>query len=157
MSPIFTIPYTPVQIPAREGSPSKIVYSPILKTFLFNKGRPSFSFESIVDSGADFCVFPAELGELTGLEVRSGEVVPTKDVSGRELLYFHKVKVGIVVKEEMFRFSSYVGFSYKMNTGLLGRKGFFDIFDEIHFNQKTKMFRLKGGHIKTEPADFIDE
>ncbi len=159
MNDIVTIPYTTIQIPPKGSFPAKTLYSPILKTFLFHKNEdPLFSFESIVDSGADFCVFPAEFGEIIGLNIQEGDRLPSFGVGGKETLYFHKVKVGIIIKNEMWRFECDAGFSTKLNAkgiGLLGRIGFFDLFKEVSFNQKTKMFRLKSNGVKPEKADFL--
>lgn len=108
--------------------------------------QTNFSFFSLVDSGADFCVFPAKYGELIGLDVKSGQLVSSFGVGGRETLYFFNIKVEVLVKKDPLRFSCSAGFSYKMNPtgrGLLGRKGFFDLFSEVAFNQEKKLFRLK--------------
>ena len=106
-----------------------------------------FSFRFLVDSGADFCVFPATFGELIEIDVKKGREIISFGVGGKETLYFHQVKVGIIVRSEVWRFQCLAGFSYKMNpkgTGLLGRNGFFDLFEEVSFNQNKQMFRLKG-------------
>lgn len=73
--------------------------------------------------------------------------MPTFGVGGKDTIFFHKIKVGIVVREAIWNFECDAGFSKKMNikgVGLLGRNGFFDLFKEISFNQGAKMFRLKG-------------
>ena len=123
------IPYFPIHIPHRGDIPSKTIYSPILDTYLFYKGKQTnFSFQSVVDSGADFCVFPAKFGELIGIPVKKGVEIPTFGVGGRETLYFHAIEIGIVIKEQIWKFQCDAGFSFKMNmkgVGLLGRKGFF--------------------------------
>ena len=70
----ITVPYQKIQIPAQGTSPAKIIHSPILKTSLFYKNQQRlFYFDSILDSGADFCVFPAELGKIIGLDVYVGK------------------------------------------------------------------------------------
>lgn len=73
--------------------------------------------------------------------------MPSFGVGGKDNLFFHRIKVGIIVEEEVWEFECRAGFSRKMNAkgvGLLGREGFFDLFQEICFNQKAKMFRLTG-------------
>ena len=142
------ISYFPIHIPKRDGTPSKTIYSPILDTYLFYKNKQiHFSFQSVVDSGADFCVFPAKFGELIGISIKEGTQIPTFGVGGKETLYFHTVEIGIVIKEQIWKFHCDAGFSFKMNMkgiGLLGRKGFFDLFQEVAFNQDKKMLKLKG-------------
>ena len=143
----ITVPYQKIQIPAQGISPAKTIQSPILKTSLFYKNQERlFYFDSIVDSGADFCVFPSALGKIIGLDVYEGKYVPSFGVGGKEILYFHKVTVEVTIKDEPWKFECYAGFSTKMNTkgiGFLGRDGFFDLFQEVAFKQSVKMFRLK--------------
>lgn len=143
----ITVPYQKIQIPPRLDFPAKTIYAPILKTSLFHKNKERlFYFDSIVDSGADFCVFPANVGKAIGLDVSEGKNILTFGVGGKEMLYFHKVTVEVIIKDESWTFESYVGFSTKMNAkgiGFLGRDGFFNLFQEVTFNQRVKMFRLK--------------
>ena len=142
------IPYSPVSIPAQGENVSKTLYAPILDTRLFYQNKETqFSFRSLVDSGADFCVFPAKFGELIGIFIKEGKEVPTFGVGGREILYFHAIEVGIIINKQSWKFQCDAGFSFKMNTkgiGLLGRKGFFDLFAEVAFNQNKRMLRLQG-------------
>ena len=142
----ITVPYRKVQIPAQGDAPAKIIHVPVLKTTLFYKNKLLFDFDSVVDSGADFCVFPAKVGTAIGLDVYEGENIITNGIGGKETLYFHKVKVEVVIKDAPWVFECRAGFSTKLNTkgiGLLGRDGFFDLFQEVSFSQKVKMFRLK--------------
>lgn len=84
MSHIFNIPYKKISIPARGDFPAQVKYSPIVSTVLENKGkRLDFSFDSIIDSGADYCVFPSQFGELIGLDVELGKRLPTHGVGGQ--------------------------------------------------------------------------
>ena len=142
----ITVPYQKIQIPPRFDSPAKTIHAPILKTSLLYKNNERFYFDSIIDSGADFCVFPADLGKAAGLDVYEGKNVLTFGVGGKETLYFHKVTVEVIIKDEPWKFECRAGFSTKMNAkgiGFLGRDGFFDLFQEVTFNQSVKMFRLK--------------
>ena len=142
----ITVPYQKIQKPAQGDTPAKTIYVPILKTSLFYKNKERFDFDCIVDSGADFCVFPANLGELTGLDVFGGKHIMTFGIGGKEILYFHNVKVEVIIKNEPWIFECRAGFSTKLNAkgiGFLGRDGFFDLFQEVAFSQKVKMFRLK--------------
>lgn len=149
------LPYTKIIIPEGAG-PQKIIYAPILDTYLFNKSKQTnFSFRSLVDSGADFCVFPAKYGAMIGLDIKKGRPIVTSGIGGNEILYFHKIAVGIIVRKELWKFECEAGFSFKMSakgTGLLWRRGFFDLFQEVSFNQQKSMFRLRG----EGPRNFIE-
>ena len=143
----IVIPYQRVPISAQGDIPAKTVYAPILKTTLFYKNKERlFCFDSIVDSGADFCVFPENVGKLIGLDIHKGTNVITHGIGSQETLYFHNVKVEVTINDEPWTFECRAGFSTKLNAkgiGFLGRDGFFDLFQEVAFNQKVKMFRLK--------------
>ena len=134
----ITVPYQKIQILAQGDTLAKTIYAPILKTTLYHKNNERlFLIDSIIDSGADFCVFPANTGKVIGLDVYEGENVITNGIGGKETLYFHKVKVEVNIKDESWIFECRVGFSTKLNAkgvGFLERDGFFDFFQEVAFN-----------------------
>lgn len=110
------IPYTKLPIPAGKNSPEKIIYCPLLETKLYNEQHEThFTFASVVDSGADFCVFPAKYGSIIGLDIKKGQNVVTTGVGGQEVLYFHKIKIEVYIKNEIWKATVEAGFSYKMN------------------------------------------
>ena len=48
---------------------------------------------------------------------------------------------------EFFHFKCFAGFSRRMNqrgVGLLGRKGFFNLFSKVTFNEEKRDLRLSG-------------
>ncbi len=143
----ITVPYQKIQIPPQGDAPAKIIHAPILKVSLFHKNKDRlFYIDSIVDSGADFCVFPVDAGKAIGLDIREGKSISTFGIGGKETLYFHKVIVEVIINDQSWKFECRVGFSSKLNAkgiGFLGRDGFFDLFKEVSFNQQVKMFRLK--------------
>jgi hypothetical protein len=147
----FTIPYKKIHIPSRGDFPAQVKYSPIVATVLENKtNRLDFSFDSIIDSGADYCVFPSQIGELIGLNVGIGKRLPTYGVGGQETLYFHHIKVTLIIGKEAWEFPCFAGFSRKMNhkgVGLLGRQGFFNLFKRIEFleNKRKLILAAEGG------------
>ena len=63
------------------------------------------------------------------------------------MLYLHDIRVGIKIRNDIWYFHCRAGFSKRMNkkgTGFLGRNGFFDLFEEITFNENKRMLRIKG-------------
>lgn len=48
------------------------ILRPVIPIEILYKSR-SVPYEVLVDSGADFCIFDAEIGELVGIDVASGE------------------------------------------------------------------------------------
>lgn len=85
--------------------------------------------DALIDSGADVSIFPADLGEVLGIDVRSGErgfSGGMSDIDSSEM-FLHR----ITLKIGNFYCPTIVGFSYastRRNYGILGQKGFFDLF-----------------------------
>lgn len=85
-------------------------------------------YEVLVDSGADQCIFDAQLAEILGIDVESGTVYKVSGVTGdHRLCYSHKleIKVGgwpFTITANFMRDIPTVGY------GIVGQKGFFDIF-----------------------------
>ena len=92
----------------------------------FETPAGNFNYFVLIDSGADYCMFHAKIGEELGLDIQSGKSITFYGTSGEpQKAYFHKVtfKVGGI------EHTCEVGFSYEMEKlpyGLLGQDGFFD-------------------------------
>lgn len=82
----------------------------------------------LVDSGADICIFWGEIGELLGIDVRSGQEHQFGGIGSQkpQIGYWHKV--GITVGHTTI--NADVVFSYDLSDGLaiVGQKGFFERF-----------------------------
>lgn len=103
-------------------------------------------FPSVVDSGADYCTFPAVFGARLGINIQSGIKMATVGLGGGDDLYFHNIKVLVVIENQAWSFDCFAGFSRSMDNlglGLLGRHGFFELFEEVIFEQKNRVFKLK--------------
>ena len=95
----------------------------------------------LVDSGAEFCYFHGEIGEKLGLNVKSGEILESRGITGQEFkIYLHKIKFKI----GGWDYEAKVGFSYELGVpfGILGRDGFFNLF-KICFHHSKKEIELK--------------
>ena len=85
-------------------------------------------YEVLVDSGADVCIFDAQIGELLGISMLDGEPRKVSGITGvAETQYIHDVTIIVG------------GWSYKIRAGFLpniaslgygvvGQRGFFDNF-----------------------------
>lgn len=79
----------------------------------------------------------------------------TRGVGGSEKVYFHDITIGVVFGKSFYEFTSEVTFSKNLDFGLLGRKGFFDLFDEISFRQDARKCRFRGeGSRLLKKSDF---
>lgn len=90
--------------------------------------KTTLGYEVLVDSGADICVFHADIGRAIGLVVEKGERFVLGGVTGSERIgYLHKV----TVKVRGTSYQTKVGFTDSMRDGafgMVGQKGFFDRF-----------------------------
>lgn len=92
-------------------------------------GAQESQYAALIDSGADFCIFDAQIGEYLGIEIRDGirEIFGgIQERSGAEA-FLHEV----ILIVGGWKYKTMIGFSYdiaKHGFGILGQKGFFDIF-----------------------------
>lgn len=98
----------------------KYVFRPIIPVVLSCKDK-SIGYEVLLDSGADFCIFHAEIGEYLGISIRDGEKESFGGVVGKQAVaYIHKVDLNIGGNSY---FSVPIGFSYEVAShgyGILG-------------------------------------
>lgn len=112
---------------------------PVQVTF----GSKSVNYDALIDSGADFCIFDGEIGEILGLDIRMGKLQRFGGIqdTGPSEAFLHEV----VLKIGGWPYKTVVGFSKdisRMGYGILGQKGFFDIFT-VKFDLQTEDIELK--------------
>lgn len=100
-------------------------------------------YAALIDSGADFCIFHAGIGEYLGLNVKSGVEIGFGGIQnvGTAKAYLHKVSLEI----GGIQFKADIGFSYDISNrgyGIFGQKGFFDRFI-IKFDLKKEEIEIK--------------
>ena len=101
---------------------------PVIPIKIKNKSR-SVNYEVLVDSGADLCIFDAEIGELVGIGTESKRQGIVGGIAGQTAEYYLnqiEIEVGGWSYEIEAGFLPRVadGFNY----GVVGQQGFFDIF-----------------------------
>lgn len=85
-------------------------------------------YKVLIDSGADFCIFDAQIGEILGINIRSGQKQEVWGITGVSESYYVQpatIKVG------GWFFKIKAGFLpgiAKLGYGIVGQKGFFDLF-----------------------------
>ena len=108
-------------------------------------GKKSIRHEALIDSGADFNIFNAEIGELLGISVLSGKKMEFSGITGGPFeVYFHD----LILEVGGWQYKIAAGFSYKISPygfGVLGQRGFFNLF-------RVK-FMFSKGIIKIVPDD----
>jgi hypothetical protein len=129
MSPRFNFSYCRFPASSSEAFPRRVsVLRPVIPIILINKQdhQKKVSYLSLIDSGADLCIFNADIGEIIGLDIHAGK---------REILYgiaLHPITAychDILISLGGYEFDCYAGFSEELSHlsyGILGQTGFFD-------------------------------
>lgn len=120
----------------------KRILKPIIPIKILNNDA-ILQYAALIDSGADFCIFDAGLGEYLGLNITSGMEIQFGGIQslGGAKAYIHKVTLEI----GGHGFKTEVGFSYdisKNGYGILGQKGFFDLFS-VKFDLQKEDIEIK--------------
>lgn len=145
--PDLVIPYTEFPVPPTEPFPTltKRDYPILLVSLSYQKRSTSFTFPAVIDSGADNCVLPAIIGRHLGIQIEAGPKLLTSGVAGSGLAYFHNVRVSFEIQSKPYHFDCFAGFMTdldQMGVGLLGRHGFFDLFETVAFNNSHRLIEL---------------
>ncbi len=119
-----------------------LVPRPVIEVFLGRDGQ-FVPCDAIIDSGADVCIFPADIGEQLGIDVRSGEqgFSTNLQTGALEETFLHR----ITLKIGEFYYHTIVSFSYapqRINYAVLGQLGFFDLFI-IQFDLVKEQIELR--------------
>jgi len=87
-------PYKKFLLPTRDSFFGSALLKPMLPIELVHAGR-SLRYQALVDSGADFCIFHAELGDYLGLDVHAGRPVRFGGIQerGGATAYLHAVRL----------------------------------------------------------------
>jgi|SRR3989344_5977979 len=115
----------------------------------FETPTGGFGYFVLIDSGADYCIFHAKLGEHLGINIKEGKQLTFYGTSGvSQIAYFHQISFKIGGNLH----TCDVGFSYDMEKlayGLLGQYGFFDRWT-VKFEYHKENVELKeiGTHHK---------
>lgn len=120
--------YVKVPLPVKSDFFESSILKPIILSEISN-GNSRTKYAALIDSGADFCIFDAEIGEQIGLDVRSGKLERFGGIQVAEAseAFMHTV----VLTVGGWDYKTTIGFSYGISRkgyGILGQKGFFDMF-----------------------------
>lgn len=135
------ISYDYIPIPHILNNKLIAIYSPIVSIRLsaHHKMYP-YSIRCLLDSGADFNLLPADIGESLGLSIKRGNKIEHIGIGNVGIIaYSHPVKLFI----NAYSFKTEVHFSYDHRIPLLGRYGFFKYFKKIIFNEKSLKLDLE--------------
>jgi hypothetical protein len=121
----------------------RAVYYPWVPVRVRRDGHTTPRMLLLLDSGADFCVLKSEIGVTLGItDIRAGEPCQLRGL-GRAPVnsWFHDVEVEFEGRVFASRFA--LTSEPLPIPGLLGRKGFFDQFKSVSFNENSRFVTLK--------------
>lgn len=139
MSVRFKLDYRKFPAQRTEPFPRRTSVSrPVVPIALIN-GSQRIRNLALIDSGADYCIFHAEIGEQIGLDIESGKRLSFFGTGGQEQsAFFHDVKLEVGGHE----ISCFAGFSRELESlpyGILGQIGFFNKFKITFDYEKGKI------------------
>lgn len=135
------IPYTLLNIQTNETIGQ--IFRPMITIRLsIGHGSITPAFDALADSGSDRNLLPARWGEI--LEINFKKIAPRtiRGIGGVHIkVYPAKINIWIVGE----KYSTEADFSYEQKDPILGRKGFFDLFESVTFKEKERftVIRLK--------------
>ena len=112
---------------------------PVVDVTLAVAQRP-LTVKALVDSGATFSVFRAEVLDYLGIPLRRGEQLYLEGIGGRILGYRHRVPAQ--VGEKKFRLTVVFSQELTVSFNLLGRDNFFREF-LVTFDERGRRVRLQ--------------
>jgi hypothetical protein len=107
-------------------------------------GENTAKYEVLVDSGADMCLFDAEMGELLGIDVEQGRAHTVTGVTANpQKYYMHPVTISVGGWEYKIQ----AGFMphFTSEYGIVGQIGFFEQF--------TVKFTYRKGEVEIKPLE----
>ncbi len=114
---------------------------PVIPIFLVHDNI-EIPYQVLFDSGSDICIFDAGLLEILGLRLTDGERSQLMGATGEPaVFYFHSIGI----KVGGWKYNLKVGFMPRteaLDYGLVGQKGFFDIFT-VKFDLLKEEIELK--------------
>lgn len=136
--------YRKIELPKSDAFPERhFALRPIIPIFFrIPKSGRKIGYEALVDSGADYNIFPAQVAEIMGLDITRGRLDIFAGVGGGKYrAYFHPVKMCIGEWE----YDTDCAFSYDVapwGYGVLGQRGFFDRA-AVRFNYQKEEIEIE--------------
>ncbi len=136
----YLVRYVPCPVSPSSAFPRRATTPRPLVPIILAVGGSSFSCYTIVDSGADDCLFPYSFGQRLGLDSERGRYYEFSGAGPpNQAAWFFDITVSIGPD---ISYETSIGFSPALEhsrVGLLGQNGFFDRF-EVGFDLRNGVF-----------------
>ena len=137
----ISIEYTELPGLDKKGKPG-LVGRPILGFTLNYKHGRMFSTNGLLDSGADYNLFPGAWCKPLGININKGIPVNISGIGSRVPLQGYRHR-GIKIYLPEYSFETTIDFCMEQETALLGRNGFFDKFRKVIFEDQKGVATLE--------------
>lgn len=115
------------------------IFAPFIPVRITDGRRLSSPLHALVDSGAARNLLPAAFGIQIGITVKKGRPVKLLGIADIEVTAFtHKIKMCL----GLHVFDTEADFSFEQKIPLLGRNGFFNLFQTVIFDENFHQLRL---------------
>lgn len=115
------------------------VFSPFIPVRISCNKRLSLQFRALVDSGSTRVLLPGALGIQIGINILGGKPVKISGIGYREITaYTHKINIHL----GLITFETEADFSFEEGIPLLGRNGFFNLFQKVIFDENFHTLQL---------------
>jgi hypothetical protein len=131
-------PYSTLQ---KKNDPNTIIHRPLLDIRL-SVGNKFQDVAALVDSGADRCLFHADIGRILGLDIEAGTPYEFEGVvSGAvQIGYIHRIHL-VVKRLSGIDLNVIFADCPQVGTGVLGQEGFFQQY-RIGFDLNKGVFNI---------------
>jgi len=121
---------------------------PVIPVTLLHNSQ-KLGYQVLVDSGADICLFDAEIGVSIGIDIKAGIPKTVFGVGGKSSLYYvHKVTIDVGGWEHEIEAGFMPNVSGRiMQYGLVGQQGFFSNFI-VKFDLNKEEIEIKTSSVK---------
>lgn len=134
--------YSKIKLPEKSDFFGSSILKPIIDIRIAN-GDKSLQYNALVDSGADFSIFHSGVAQALGIDIESGDKLTFGGVQKADAAAAYLHKVTLVIGG--WKYPTVVGFSDEISDdsyGILGQRGFFDIFS-VKFDYQKEEIELK--------------
>lgn len=142
MSQSKILTYDYLRFPKRDPQARQVIsetFAPFIPLRILYGHKLGIAFHALVDSGATRNLLPAAFGEQVGINVRKGKATKILGIGNKEIIAFsHKIKIYLGLNS----FETDADFSSEQDIPLLGREGFFNLFQSITFDENFRMLKL---------------
>ena len=110
------------------------ILRPIIPVSLQYKNK-SIHYEALIDTGADFCIFPIELADTLGIKLNPDRIIYFSGIEGQPV---KGIIANIISRIGEINISINIVFAESGSTRVLGQRGFFDHFDvKLNYHKQT--------------------